>query len=111
MNFSPSLGRNRRRVKRVKKREPIRFTRENSLCHRRTHELRLWRSRLPARIYDASYPIWFLSEATFRKAFAQRCQLVCEYKADDEPNSPQNVIFKGFQFEARVGESSENGGG
>ena len=70
---------------------------------------RLMVEQVPAWIYDASYPIWFLNEATFRKGFAQRYQLVCEYKADDEPNS-QNVVFKGFQFEARVGESSENGG-
>jgi hypothetical protein len=65
---------------------------------------------VPAWIYEASYPVWFLSELSFREIFDQRYQLVCEYLAEGEPAQEGKVIFKGFQFEAKNRESSKNGG-
>ena len=66
---------------------------------------------VPAWIYKASYPIWFLSETSFQKIFAPHYRLICEYVADREPARKGKVIFKGFQFEARLSDSSENAGG
>jgi hypothetical protein len=54
---------------------------------------------VPAWIYNASYPIWFLSEPAFRKVFDPHYRLICEYIAEDEPLEGGKVIFKGFQFE------------
>jgi putative methyltransferase (TIGR04325 family) len=34
--------------------------------------------RIPAAIYEASYPFWFLSESRFRSAFSRRYDLVAE---------------------------------
>jgi putative methyltransferase (TIGR04325 family) len=65
---------------------------------------------VPAWIYKASYPIWFLSETSFQKVFAPHYRLICEYVAEREPARKGTVIFKGFQFEARLPDSSENGG-
>jgi putative methyltransferase (TIGR04325 family) len=63
---------------------------------------------VPAWIYKASYPIWFLSEVSLHRIFAPHYQLICEYVAEGEPARKGNVIFKGFQFEAKLANNSEN---
>jgi putative methyltransferase (TIGR04325 family) len=57
---------------------------------------------VPAWIYQASYPVWFLNESSFRKIFAERYELICEYNAENEP-SPREAkgVFKGFQFQSK----------
>ena len=60
---------------------------------------RLTVQHVPARLYNGSYPAWFLSEASLRKAFADDYDLVCEYEANEFLH-PENgkAVFKGFQF-------------
>lgn len=64
-----------------------------------TGRARLTVQHVPARIYKASYPAWFLSEPLFRKIFASKYELVCEYPApiDLHPEG-EKAIYKGFQF-------------
>jgi putative methyltransferase (TIGR04325 family) len=71
---------------------------------------RLMVEHVPAWIYKASYPVWFLSEPAFRKVFDPHYQLICEYIAEDEPLDGGKIIFKGFQFELKVSKRSNNGG-
>jgi putative methyltransferase (TIGR04325 family) len=63
---------------------------------------RLTVQHVPAWIYDASYPAWFLSEPSFRKILADRYELICEY-VDDEDLHPEGeeAVFKGFQFQLK----------
>jgi putative methyltransferase (TIGR04325 family) len=91
--------------------EPYRFL-ENMLEEKipyviieRTAFTRSGRDRLtvqhvPAWLYNASYPAWFLSEPSFRKIFAIRYELACEYAAKEELHPDgEKAVFKGFQFE------------
>lgn len=61
---------------------------------------RLTIQHVPSSIYNASYPAWFLSEPSFRKIFASRYEIVCEYVSDEELHPEgEKAVFKGFQFE------------
>lgn len=63
---------------------------------------RLTVQHVPAWIYDASYPAWFLSEPSFREIFASRYELVCEYVAAEELHPRgEKALFKGFQFHVK----------
>lgn len=65
---------------------------------------RLTVQHVPAWIYDASYPAWFLSEPSFLKIFADRYELVCEYVADEDLHPEgEEAVFKGFQFQLKSG--------
>jgi putative methyltransferase (TIGR04325 family) len=65
---------------------------------------RLTVQHVPAWIYDASYPAWFLSEPSFRKILASRYDLVCEYvAAEDFHPEGEEAVFKGFQFQLKSG--------
>jgi putative methyltransferase (TIGR04325 family) len=68
---------------------------------------RLVIEHVPAWIYEASYPTWFLSESSFRKVFADNYDLICEYVGTEDPvGHRENVVFKGFQFQRRTDQSS-----
>jgi len=59
---------------------------------------RLTVQRVPAWIYDASYPCWLLSEHKFLSVFSLHYRLVASFPAlDDAPG--QLPFFKGFIFE------------
>ncbi len=61
---------------------------------------RLTVQHVPAWLYNASYPAWFLSEPSFRKIFANRYELACEYAAEEELHPEgEKAVSKGFQFE------------
>ena len=64
---------------------------------------RLTVQHVPAWIYHASYPAWFLSETALRKRFADNYDLVCEYQADEDLH-PENgkAVFKGFHFQLKT---------
>jgi putative methyltransferase (TIGR04325 family) len=62
---------------------------------------RLTLQQVPASIYDATLPAWFLSEPALRRAFAKDYDMVSEYRSGDEPGLEDEVCFKGFQFELR----------
>ena len=63
---------------------------------------RLTVQHVPPQIYQASYPAWFLSENSFRKVFAGRYELICEYRGRDEVNLENGrAVFKGFQFQLK----------
>jgi putative methyltransferase (TIGR04325 family) len=62
---------------------------------------------VPACLYNASYPAWFLSEETFKGVFANSYELICEYTANDKHNPEGGKsIFKGFQFQLKHHETS-----
>jgi putative methyltransferase (TIGR04325 family) len=64
---------------------------------------RLVIEHVPDWIYEASYPTWFLSESSFRKAFANNYDLICEYVSSEDLGSHrERVLFKGFQFQLAV---------
>jgi putative methyltransferase (TIGR04325 family) len=58
---------------------------------------------VPAWIYNASYPAWFLSEARLRACFGERYDLVCEFPGADtvQPDGGE-AYFKGFQFQIKA---------
>jgi putative methyltransferase (TIGR04325 family) len=63
---------------------------------------RLTVQHVPAWIYNASYPAWFLSEPAFRESFAERYELICEYVAEEKLHPDgEEAIFKGFHFQLR----------
>jgi putative methyltransferase (TIGR04325 family) len=60
---------------------------------------RLTVQHVPASIYSASYPAWFLSEPTFRAILEKNYDLVCEYPAGEAFRLEDGqVVFKGFQY-------------
>ena len=63
---------------------------------------RLTIQHVPAWLYRASYPAWFLSEPAFRETFEGSYELVCEYTANDR-HHPEGgkAVFKGFQFQLK----------
>ena len=63
---------------------------------------RLTVQHVPAWLYDASYPAWFLSEASLRRIFAPKHDLICEYPGGDEAElEGGKAVFKGFQFQRK----------
>jgi putative methyltransferase (TIGR04325 family) len=64
---------------------------------------RLTIQHVPTWIYHASYPAWFLSEVSLRKAFADNYELICEYESN-ECLHPENgkAVFKGFHFQRKT---------
>jgi putative methyltransferase (TIGR04325 family) len=57
---------------------------------------------VPAWLYKASYPAWFLSEPAFLRLFEDRYDLICEYVVDENlhPEGEQ-AIYKGFHFQLK----------
>jgi putative methyltransferase (TIGR04325 family) len=63
---------------------------------------RLTVQHVPAWIYNASYPAWFLSEPAFRAAFSERYELICEYVAEEKFHPEgEDAVFKGFHFQLK----------
>jgi putative methyltransferase (TIGR04325 family) len=63
---------------------------------------RLTVQHVPASIYNASYPAWFLSEPTFRAIVEKKYDLVCEYPAGEGFHFGNcEVVFKNFQYQLR----------
>ncbi|HEV3392822.1 MAG TPA: methyltransferase, TIGR04325 family [Chthoniobacterales bacterium] len=63
---------------------------------------RLTIQHVPARLYDASYPAWFLSEANFRKIFGDQHDLIWAYVSDEKAHPEGGkAVFKGFHFERK----------
>jgi len=63
---------------------------------------RLTVQHVPASLYDASYPAWFLSEPSLRRIFESDYELVCEYSAGEDFHLEDGkVVFKGFQFQLK----------
>jgi putative methyltransferase (TIGR04325 family) len=63
---------------------------------------RLTVQHVPAWIYSASYPAWFLSEPAFLRVLAERYELVCDYVSNEELHPHGELAtFKGFQFQLR----------
>jgi putative methyltransferase (TIGR04325 family) len=63
---------------------------------------RLTVQHVPASIYNASYPAWFLSEPTFRAIVEKKYDLVCEYPAGEGFHFGDcEVVFKNFQYQLR----------
>jgi putative methyltransferase (TIGR04325 family) len=63
---------------------------------------RLTVQHVPAWIYNASYPAWFLSEASLRMTLENRYELVCEYPASGAFHIEDGkAVFKGFQYQLK----------
>ncbi len=63
---------------------------------------RLTIQHVPARLYQASYPAWFLNESAFRQIFAENYQLVCAYVSNERVHLERGKgALKGFQFERK----------
>ena len=64
---------------------------------------RLTVQHVPASIYKASYPAWFLSEKRFSACFDERYELVYEFAGADtvQPDGGE-TYFKGFQFQIKA---------
>ena len=63
---------------------------------------RLTIQHVPASVYEASYPAWFLSESSLRRIFAPGYDLICEYLGDDQAElEGGKAVFKGFQFQRK----------
>jgi putative methyltransferase (TIGR04325 family) len=63
---------------------------------------RLTVQHVPALIYNASYPAWFLSEASLRTILEKKYELVCEYPAGESFHvADGKVVFKGFQYQLK----------
>jgi putative methyltransferase (TIGR04325 family) len=63
---------------------------------------RLTVQHVPASIYKASYPAWFLSEPTFRAILEEKYDLVCDYPAGEAFElGDSDVVFKGFQYQLK----------
>lgn len=68
-------------------------------------EDRLAVERVPAAIYQASYPFWFLSETKFQQAIAEQYRTVATFTPVDAPLLAQaEGYFKGFVLERAQGE-------
>jgi len=93
--------------------EPYRFL-EGALSHgiefvivERTAFMRNGKDRLtvqqvPAWIYEASYPAWFLSEQRFLKSFHERYSMVASFPALDTCQPEGGAAdYKGFIFELK----------
>jgi putative methyltransferase (TIGR04325 family) len=65
---------------------------------------RLAVEQVPATIYQASYPFWFLSEMKFQQAIAKQYRTISTFTPVDAPHLAQmEEYFKGFILE-RAGE-------
>jgi putative methyltransferase (TIGR04325 family) len=53
--------------------------------------------KVPAEIYEASYPAWFFNREKFLRFFSGRYDLVAEFESLDRANIPSQ--YKGFIFE------------
>ena len=63
---------------------------------------RLTVQHVPASIYNASYPAWFLSEPNVRAILEKKYDLVCEYPAGEGFHlDDEQVVFKGFQYQLK----------
>jgi putative methyltransferase (TIGR04325 family) len=63
---------------------------------------RLTVQHVPASIYSASYPAWFLSEPSFRAILEKNYDMVCEYRAGEAFHLEDGeVVFKGFQYQLK----------
>lgn len=63
---------------------------------------RLTVQHVPAWIYNASYPAWFLSEGSLRTILENRYELVCEYPAVEAYHiEDEKAVFKGFQYQLK----------
>ena len=60
---------------------------------------RLTVQRVPADIYPATYPCWFLDEKRLRAVLGRSFDVVAEFDSSDEANLPS--YFKGFIFGRR----------
>lgn len=62
--------------------------------------------QVPAYIYEASYPAWFLDEAKFLKVFAGRYDLVDHRYSEASPGMPledkKKAYWKGFFFKRKA---------
>ncbi len=56
--------------------------------------------KVPAKIYDASYPAWFFNEKKFLDFFSQKYEFVAEFKAPEGTIELDGAtaIYKGFLF-------------
>jgi putative methyltransferase (TIGR04325 family) len=64
---------------------------------------RLTLQHVPAWIYKATLPAWFLSEPSFRRGFEEKYGLICEYTTGQYPSRRgTEACFKGFQFQLRT---------
>lgn len=67
-----------------------------------SNEERLTVQHVPASIYPATYPAWFLSEDRFLQHFAERYDLVTSFDALDTPAlSGARAYSKGFIFRSK----------
>ena len=65
---------------------------------------RLTVERVPAAIYQASYPFWFLSETKFQQAIAKQYRIVATFTPVDAPLITRaEGYFKGFILERAQG--------
>jgi putative methyltransferase (TIGR04325 family) len=63
---------------------------------------RLTVQHVPASIYNASYPAWFLSEPAFRGILENNYDLVCEYPAGEAFHfEGSEIVFKNFQYQLK----------
>ena len=66
---------------------------------------RLAVEHVPAAIYQASYPFWFLSETKFQRAIGKQYRTISTFTPVDAPHLAQTKgYFKGFVLERTQGE-------
>jgi len=60
---------------------------------------RLTVQKIPAEIYEASYPAWFFDQEKFLRFFAPKYEMIASFESADRANIP--ATFKGFIFRRR----------
>jgi putative methyltransferase (TIGR04325 family) len=60
---------------------------------------RLTVQKVDPKIYNASYPAWFLNLEKFKHLFADKYNLIFEFESPDKANIPST--FKGFYFQLK----------
>jgi len=64
-----------------------------------TGDDRITIQKVPAEIYEASYPSWFFNQNKFLDFIANSYKLVADFESNDRTDIP--VVFKGYIFKLR----------